>query len=562
MPLTLQNFRKQLPPLLVKKASKIHIRECDEVQPGHFQAYADEKDTSFDVSLAFDKKGSLTAQSCDCGSGDGFCRHMAALIGFITREKPGSAPRRTRKKKVDPLDLLVEEADEQELKSWLQELLRKNKDLALSFQQKFSATPQVITPQRVRELTRSAVISVAGKRSKLDVSEVKKIITLWKEVHEPIIQDYLHHMGDPSAFANIVTLLDACADVRMRIRTTSTRLEKYPNDLLEKLKEPLHDLQVDGTWEKATDLFIALLRTGGYDQNRYLVNFLHGVCQVSQPPRSSRLAAKLVQWFDGMKAAGIYTGQECVHLMFKIAVDYGLFAENPKRFTPTAFDNAYNIALINQIIATGDLRTAARYCHDQIAANFREQYNTPYLMLLKQIYAKTGDTVSQSGVLRKLFNFSMDFADFSFVYDHLDSVREKEAWRSEALQHARNRAASDIDANRFIFRLFAGEKNYKKIIESISYYTPYSLLLEYADSLSRAGGEAFLDKLLAKPEYNYFPEGSAAMTERKLIYGKLEQILSKHFSKKILKAAAQKGVAANPYGRTSSFARYLTEKLG
>ena len=67
MPLTLENFREQLPAPLIKKAAGIHVRECDEISPGCFQAYADQKDKSFDVSVTFDKKGAIIDKSCDCG---------------------------------------------------------------------------------------------------------------------------------------------------------------------------------------------------------------------------------------------------------------------------------------------------------------------------------------------------------------------------------------------------------------------------------------------------------------------------------------------------------------
>lgn len=563
MPLTLENFREQLPAPLIKKAAGIHIRECDQISPGCFQAYADHRDASFDVSVTFDKKGVLAAKSCDCGRGDGVCQHMAALMMFITREKDGVTPKRTRKRKTDPLTLLIQEADETELRDWVTELLKKNKDLALAFQQRFSGGSGAYTPQRVAEITRAAVTSVSGRKRKLDVSEVKKIISLWDEVHASIISDYLRHPADPGAFSNIAALLEICIDVALSVKTTSKRMDKYPAELLTKLKAPLHDIRVESSWQKALDGFLSLLGENTYHHNAYLLQFLADICRVSEPPRSTYIAAGLMKWFDRMQARGAYMAGSSVHLIFEIAVAQGLFRETPGRFKPIPFDNAYNIALIDKLIEMGHLDTAARYCDRQIAGNYRDEFNVPYLQLLQRIYTLKGDGRSLAGVLARLFPTSMDFEDFLTVYNALESAEEKTRWKAKALQMARNHTGHSPEAERFIFTLFSWEQQYKKMLEAIDYRTPYTLLAEFAGRLIETDAAAFLDKLFSKLEYTYVEEGSPQMKEQAMVFEKLERILNEHYSTKTLKAAVRKAIATTPrYGGPSPFTRHLYQKLG
>jgi hypothetical protein len=562
MPLTLENFREQLPAPLIKKAAGIHVRECDEISPGCFQAYADQKDKSFDVSVTFDKKGTIIDKSCDCGRGDGICQHIAALMMFLTQADDGAAPKRKRKKKVDPLTLLIEETDETELREWVAGLLKKNKDLALAFQEKFSGAAGAYTPQRVAEITRGAVTSVSGRRKKLDVSEVKKIISLWNEVHAPIIAGYLRHPTDPETFLNIVALLNACIEVALSVATTSKRMDKYPADLLEKLKAPLHDIQVESSWQKAVDGYIALLGEKTYHRNHYLLDFLVDMSRVSGSPRSTYIASGLMKWFDRMQASGVYMAPDSVHRMFEIAVNHGLFREKPARFKPVTFDNAYNIALIDKLIETGELGTAARYCDLQITGNFREEYNTPYLKLLKRIYTLQGDGGSLAVVTAKLFPTTMAFEDFMTVYDALESAEEKSRWKTKALHIARNHSRQDAAADRFIFRMFSWEKKYKQLLESINYHTPYSLLAEFAEPLIEAEADLFLMKLLTKPEYDFWEEGSSRMKDRTMVFERLGHTLGEHYSTNTLKKAVKKAIATNPrYGRPSAFTRFLDQKL-
>src|SRR5215211_4611498 len=103
MELTLTNYEKVLPKELLQLAKKNTVRECDETAKGHFVAYVDEDDESFDVSLTV-SDNKITEHTCECkaGAGSSFCRHKAALLMHIAgRKKIKSAVKAKKISKVE-----------------------------------------------------------------------------------------------------------------------------------------------------------------------------------------------------------------------------------------------------------------------------------------------------------------------------------------------------------------------------------------------------------------------------------------------------------------------------
>src|SRR5271156_4676146 len=86
MVLTLKNYAAALPADLLLQAKKNKVRECDETEKGHFVAYVDDGNESFDVSLTIKAGNEITHHTCECNSGV-FCRHKAALIAHIANGK-------------------------------------------------------------------------------------------------------------------------------------------------------------------------------------------------------------------------------------------------------------------------------------------------------------------------------------------------------------------------------------------------------------------------------------------------------------------------------------------
>ena len=90
MELTISNFKKIIPSLLLKAAGKCEVREYDEMEKNYFVAYVDEKNESYDVSTRINTEGNFIESTCDCKNADNFCLHKTALIIHITKLKTES----------------------------------------------------------------------------------------------------------------------------------------------------------------------------------------------------------------------------------------------------------------------------------------------------------------------------------------------------------------------------------------------------------------------------------------------------------------------------------------
>ena len=113
---------------LSASAAKCAVRECDEIEKGHFVAYVDEGSDSRDVSLQLEASGNMIACDCDCGAAPP-CRHIAALLLTLAKEqaaKPTKAAIRKGKPAKQPISLkLLEEQEPEAVVEWLRDVLPK-----------------------------------------------------------------------------------------------------------------------------------------------------------------------------------------------------------------------------------------------------------------------------------------------------------------------------------------------------------------------------------------------------------------------------------------------------
>ncbi|MEJ7682788.1 MAG: hypothetical protein WKG06_33995 [Segetibacter sp.] len=85
MDLSLKNYKTTLPKELQKLAEKNKVRECDETEKGHYVAYVDEGNDTFDVSLILSPDQKIVSHVCDCKNSSSFCRHKTALLIHIEK---------------------------------------------------------------------------------------------------------------------------------------------------------------------------------------------------------------------------------------------------------------------------------------------------------------------------------------------------------------------------------------------------------------------------------------------------------------------------------------------
>ena len=179
------------------------------------------------------------------------CLHIvAALLRLESKEK--TVQKETKKlSKEAPAVLLLRQVEEEPLKAWLKEILLLQKDLHMAFLQHFSTEKRNYQKGDADRITQEAIKSVIrGNKKKVEISELKKIVDLWKKVHVPIMEQYLSEPTLASNFQLVEELLTACNSFNFGLLTNSNKIVKYIAGLQDQIAHHLAILP-DCTFAKA-----------------------------------------------------------------------------------------------------------------------------------------------------------------------------------------------------------------------------------------------------------------------------------------------------------------------
>ena len=536
MEITIKNYKSILSADLLKKAEQNVVRECDEIEKGHYQGYVDEKDLTYDTSLHINEKGEIVQHNCDCSVVTPFCRHKTALLLAVLKGKK-AVKKIALSKKVNPIEQLLLDTDPEDIKLWLLEVFAKNKDLGISFLHHFSRSKEALTPEQVKQLTLDAVKAVVKNRKKVEVGEVKKIVELWEGLHQSIIEAYHAQMADEQSFLCVHALLDTCNEVRDRLTTSSTRFIKYRDTVLQKLVLPFNQLKNEAYWDIATGYFASKILEENYFLRIHYLTFLAQLNERTNPERQQRLTKALVADYLKIDPEQFYDGRKYTSLIFDMVILSGMFDEYYAFFQPIHYYNDYNLALIDNLIEHGMLPLAEKYCIQQIEANSNPEYNEPYLYYLIQIYEFENDEYRLAWVYKQLLPITFDFTTYVYVYSYTVDEAEMAVFRKTMLAHARKAASYDYAAMAFPFHLHDFENEPAKMINYVDTNATYGIITRFADQMAAVNKEGLLKNMCNKRDniQDASQEGSEVLQE---LFYDLLHILLKYFTAEELKFAA------------------------
>jgi hypothetical protein len=559
MEISLKNYKTVLSKELLIHAEKNSVRECDEVEKGHFVAYVDEGDESFDVALTFSSGSELTAHNCDCKNGKSFCRHQAALLAHIAENK--KTKQTIKGKKTGKSDALLDEADLIELKAWVKDLFAKNKDIELAFVNYFSAKKHEYTPGEVMQVTNEAIKAVVKNKKMIDATQLKKVIDLWTEIHAPIVQSYLSNMADENSFLNFHTITESCNNFLLKLNVSSNKIRKYIEGLLEQSAEYLNNIYDDEIWTKATGYFIKFIRQDNGIRMHYLMH-LKNLVSVSNEARTQKLVDLLAEQYRKTNPDAIHGGSAYSKIIFEIVENFGLSKKYCHIFKPIRYDNDYNKKLIESLVKNMRLELAEKYCRQQVAYNAREEYNIPYLKLLKEIYKVKKDESKLADVLENLFPYTFQFEDYMFIYSRINDDEEKKKWRTKILSKARSASRNyNISAIEFSFKLMDSEKRYLKMIEYINSYTPYRIIDEYFEPMANADKTRLLKAIIDRDQHYSWSYGINELEKDKKCFPSLFASVLKYFSAAYLKSVIKKAESQRMYYSKNYFLEFMKKEL-
>jgi hypothetical protein len=559
MEISLSNYKTVLPKALLSKAEKLLVRECDEIEKGHFVAYVDEGEESYDVALTLNNKGIVVTHSCDCKKGSSFCIHQAALLLQLAKGKQAKVVSKV-KTKVNKAEALLEAAGEHELKAWLRELLARNKDIELAFVHHFSAKQHEYTPEEAAQITKDAIKAVVKNKRTIEISELKRIVDLWTGIHAPIVQQYQAAAAEEAVFNNLHAVVKSCMEFNGKTNNTSTKIPKYIEGLLLQCTECLNNLHDETAWAKGTGYFINQLKDDfGNVAMHYLVH-LNSLCLISNQQRKASLIERLVACYGKTNPDRMYNGGVYTKMIFTVVQENGLFQQYQQIFKPIQFDNTYNLLLIKLLIDEGNFATAETFCTQQINSNFRDVYNIPYLESLKDIYTRQQKKGNLSKTLSLLLPHTFDFSDFLYISNNMPDGEEKKTWRTRILTRARNASSSNLKALLFCFQLMDHENKFLKMIEYIDSHTPYTTVLQYFNKMAGADKAKLLAAVIQKGRsYNW--SFSQHRNGEEACFPELLSVMIQCYTADYLKAALLKQKQAASYYSSGPFWEYMIKEL-
>lgn len=558
--ITLTNYSSLFSADLQKKAKATKVRECDEVDKNCFVAYVDDGTETFDVTIKIGKGKVVEKHECDCGGTAPFCKHKLALLQHIDADpKPEKKVRKVAK--LSPTALLLESADTEKLKLWVLELIKKNKDIELSFVHHFSEEKKKYTPEEVKEISLQAVKVVIGRRKNIEAGEVKKIVDVWTTIHSPIIDDYLSDVSDKNAFLNFDAIIYIVFTQQFFYAVSSNKFMKYIESLLLKIIEPINKVVYEPSWELAVGHFNKKIFSGDREIKKLYLTFLTSLLTISSDERKNKLSFAMLEQFKIYVSGEKYQLVEYNLTMLSIAESNDLFIKYHTCFKPIHYQNEYNVKLINIFIEYGYYELAEKFCKQQINNNSYTKYDFSYFILLKKIYTSTMDDKKLAYVYSVMFNQTYDFNEYNFILEHIEGDENRNKWIKSVRQNALMDAkAYNKKAMNFYFELLNSEKNFKKMLDTLTSFRTYELILKFFEPMYQANKKSFLEAIIMK-NYSYSFSGGKYRGEKEETLEELLQKVIKFYSLEYITTLFEYSIKTSTYGYENVFLQYSLDRL-
>ncbi len=560
--LTLKNYTTSLPAQTLKLAEKNIVRECDEVEKGSYIAFVDEGEASYDVSLVVSKNSEIIKADCDCKNNQQFCRHKTALLLFIAGAKKEKKPR-TLKAKINRADAVLDDVAFHDLKAWVKTVLEKNPDIELSFLHYFSNPQQEFTEAEIIKLTNNAVKAVVKNKKNIDPTQLKKILELWETVHQPVLKRYQAGIADENAFKYFDVLLTSCLQNHYKLQVNGKKILGYIDQMLKTCVETTASLENESSFYEATTHIINNLVGEKEDIRFYYIDHIAHILNLSSADRIGYLVNKVATKFANYDTKLMADGARFTQKVFELVEQHNLFKNHFTIFLPVYWGNDYNLKLIAKLIDIQQYSLAEQYAKEQVASNYREEYNILYWQLLQTIYliTKNNEGVAEMRIL--LFPYTFNFEDYLLITAAIKDEAERNKWRTKMLTKARNsRSDCSAAAISFYFQLASYEKRYQKMIEYIDAYTPYGIILQYFEPMWLTNKTLLLIAILSKPDRSpwHFTKRSEEHTDQ--VFPALLQIMIKHYTEGYLKSiivSRQRG--SSGFEPKNDFTEYAMKEL-
>ncbi|WP_294316521.1 hypothetical protein [uncultured Chryseobacterium sp.] len=541
----LQNqFSKQK----INKAKKLSIREFEETEKNRFVCFVDDETESYDVSLLINSKSEITGYSCECGSKD-FCLHVLAMGIFMSENKTGkTSSRKGVKKKMSEAERAMEDLNSEELKTWLLEFFKKNKDAEMQFMLSFGQKKKEFSEIEISELIKNTIASVAGKRKSLTAPEVKKLVDLLTKAIEPVEQYLQQNPDKKESVRKFLKINDIIYVYQMKILFSGTRMDTFQKKLKERFLTHINAIKDFDLWkELATENWYLFLRSD-HPITITFYDFIIEMYQTGNPDQKMHIAGLVREEIKMWKKTDFQLRTSLKEDMLEIIAENGFFSELQDYFVIEEYEHSYNLKVINELLKI-DLEKAEKACKVIIDSNPHEKYDLPYYSILEKIYQENGSPADLAFIKRKIFWETRSIEDYIFITENDTDAEELKKFRNRALTLLKNTFLSSPENRGLYFAILDYEKKYKKMLDAIDRNTPTSIINLYAEKLYLTNKNKFLMAVKTRNEWSSTEED--------------EEVLADFMVSKYDAAQLQDALGKKHYGFGSDrFSKTVLSKVG
>ncbi|MGJ1414928.1 hypothetical protein ACR784_04965 [Sphingobacterium multivorum] len=468
------------------QAKKLVVRELEEHEgKGNFVAYVDEGEYSYDVNIQLNKD-TIVGHSCDCGRRESYCMHQLAVIcalAGIDKNSPSEVKNKKKVtlKKVKESEQLLLAVEHEVLNSWLLELFKSNKDVELQFLLKFGKNKQEYQEKDIVKILKEAVVSVIGKRKKIETSEIKKILQLWEKSLVPFWEYLALNIGNEKIINLFLAVYNAVLDIEYQTMYTGTRFRKFIETNNIKISTAVAQIESDIQWGRLMDAYWTKLWWEEGQQGALLELFIL-IYQNSKTDRKRLISVKIERLIEEFLEEAYHMSLTVDEFFLDVLLENDMFEASLDYFFPRHWEAKYNLKLIEAVKKVEPERAIA-YCHVVIESNSKTEYNLPFLDILEELYSANGDLNKLAQVKMDKFHINRDIADYVFIMDNSQDADLNKKFRTNTLTMLRNSMGYDYDSGKIYFEILEHEKNYTKMLEVIDYRVSAKLLLQVWDHL-------------------------------------------------------------------------------
>jgi tetratricopeptide (TPR) repeat protein len=287
---------------------------------------------------------------------------------------------------------------------------------------------------------------------------------------------------------------------QFELQINTTRFSSYMVDVLAHTIAPLHDIAVESAWQKVLAAYMAELAKVANPLAQQWAIFLAKLAKATpQRARTDFVLQKLETIYKkACSSKGEVVIEWFTRLLFELYESLDRLPECIDWIQPIIYQNEYNLKLIGLLTEAGNYQRAEALCLRIIKANYQEEYNLPYLICLKKIYAMQPDKRSKlHEIILKIFPLHCTLADYKMIVEEhfMGQPEEAQKWKNKVLRKLGEGAYRSKETAQMYWEVCVQDGKFTTMFNHMERSTLGYLLPAYFDVLYQYDKMKFLLKL-------------------------------------------------------------------